>query len=58
MHKRYTPKYPRTYNEFDSDELFHIINEIKKYQSRQWWKRNLPFAISLAIIIVYLLRGG
>jgi hypothetical protein len=54
----YVRKYkaPRDSDEwFDSDEIMHIINSIKKYEEREQFKHEIIIAIPLAIIIVIVL---
>jgi hypothetical protein len=58
MKRKYSPKYPRTWNEYDSDDLNTIVKNIKKHQNREWWKLNLPIAVAIAIIIIFVLSKG
>lgn len=58
---KFIPKYCRTLDEsFDSDDLLHILNNLKKEEDKQFWKWAIPTAIGIALLIVFIMQkiGG
>lgn len=54
--KKYLPKYRLTHNEsLDSDEVFHLMSNLRKYENRRELLRMIPIAILIALGILYLL---
>lgn len=61
MHKKYIPKYRRTWNEYDSDDTFKLLNNIRRYQEMEDLKKtikNIVIGTILAIIAIILSKGG
>jgi hypothetical protein len=52
---KYRPKYYPTRNEYDSDDISHLFNNIKRYESNRQFIRLVLFCIPIAIAILYFL---
>ena len=50
---KFIPKYPTTWNEYDSNDILHIINSIEKYKHKEETKRIIIYSIPVILIIVF-----
>jgi len=51
MSKKFIPKYPTTWSEFDSDDITHLLNSLQRYEHKEETKKIVFIALVIALII-------